>query len=87
MQRACSLRLLGRTSTVLAYQLPGVAGSVVGPVEVSAVDPEQARVGQDRQCDDGWSCTGTDRPVHFPRILTRPCTNMPWSQSSLGPSH
>lgn len=70
MQRACSLRLLDRTSTVLAYQLPRIAGSVVGPVEVSAVDPEQARVVPD-------NCTGTDRPVHFPRILTMPAVVFP----------
>lgn len=70
MQWVCSLRLLDRTSTLLAYQLPRVAGSVVGPVEVSAVDLELAHVGPD-------SCTGTDRPVHFPRILTMPSVVFP----------
>lgn len=43
MQRACTLRLVDRTSTVLANQLPQVSGSVAGPVDVSAIDAGQGQ--------------------------------------------
>lgn len=72
MQRACSFRLLERTSPALAHQLLGVTGCAVASEEASAVDSEQSHVSPDGQHSDRgiYKLPGQD-----PHVVT--CLNSP----------